>query len=163
MELTFFPLRRKGEAEKFIVLKNTSGARGVADIEKQGRERNSVLISWTEVPLPRGLINPRTPGLKAGCKVGRMWPRASPAHCLSRPRGQHVHAGSKRLLLAPASGNAATAVMKPLSRATQLKRKQKIEPNFIFIIIKLLFFPQVFYKEPVISYLNCKKTPRIVR
>lgn len=39
----FFPLRRKGEVEKFIVLKNTSGAKGVADRKKE-REKETVSL-----------------------------------------------------------------------------------------------------------------------
>lgn len=57
----FFPFRRKREARQFRVFEKTSGARGVADI---GRERRHV--SWTEVLLLLGHMDPTAPGPQAG-------------------------------------------------------------------------------------------------
>lgn len=37
LELTFFPFRRKREARQFQVFEKTSGARGVAEIERERR------------------------------------------------------------------------------------------------------------------------------
>lgn len=68
LELTFFPFRRKREARQFQVFEKTSGARGVAEIERE-RRRCPYFMDGSSSSL--GHMDPRTPGLQAGWNWGR--------------------------------------------------------------------------------------------